>query len=169
MTSRSVNRFNLLETECDGSYMPPSLRRKEEIKLEEKKDDMKVNDFPSLSKNTNSTNNNVWGNNIKLSVIKDELRVSPVLSNKDLSDDKSVCECYYGDCCKYMNRSIAKYHNKYGVNDYDKKLDRYYYIDSYYGHLSFSSPSKFNQLIEEMELNGEEPYFREEEDEVVME
>jgi hypothetical protein len=162
MTSRLGNRFNIFENDDDGSYLPPSLRKNEETKKIEKKEETKVIDFPSLisiGNELNSSNNSVWGNNIKLSVIKDELRVSPVLTNRELLEDNGLIECYYEDCCKYMNKSIAKLHNKYGVNYYDRTKDKYYYTDSYYGHLAFSSPSKFKQLIDEIEANGEEPYF----------
>jgi hypothetical protein len=177
MTEKLRNRFSLLEEDTESSYTPPSLRKNvEDNKLEVKKLECNksagnkleliTNNFPSLDLKNENKNNlskcSVWGNNIKLSVIKDELRVSPVLTTKDLSEDKSMCECYYGDCCKYMNKNIAKYHNKYGVNYYDRLKGIYNYIDTYYSHLAFSSPTKFNQMIEEMEANGETPYFGEE-------
>lgn len=179
MSQRFTNKFSILDDESNDSYTPPSLRNKDKeiympisIKLENKKQD-KVTDFPSLNSviETNKecmTNKSVWGNNLKLSVIKDELRVSPILTNKELSSDKSMCECYYGECCKYMNKNIAKYHNKYGVNEYDRTKEVYYYIDTYYGHLAFSSPSKFSQMIDDMEANGEIPYFGQVEEEMIM-
>ena len=189
--SKSNNRFLLLE---EGNiYVPKSISNNEvsdtmrnvhqnsksydaelyvpkSMKSNEKVLELKTSDFPSLDSmmKENKLDKSAWGNNIKLSVIKDELRVSPILTNKNLSSEKEMTKCYYGECCKIMNKNIARYHNKYGVNEYDKNSENYYYIDTYYGHLAFSSPSKFTQMIEEMEANGESPYFGEYEDRMVM-
>jgi hypothetical protein len=172
------NVMNTLNTKLDNDvYIPSSLRLRYEKnmsesselpKVKEGKDFPKLNDgneFPSLVskvENNNSKEKNSWGNNNKLSVIKYELKLTPVLRNKDMREDASMIKCYYGDCCKLMNKDMAKYHNKYGVNRYDRKTESYYYIETEEGYLSFSSPSKFKEMIDEMELNGEEPYFDEE-------
>lgn len=167
----TVNTVNTVNTKLENEvYMPSSLKLKYDKNLSksnENKNLPKLNDgkeFPSLGNNAenNSREKESWGDNMKLSVIKYELKLTPVLRNKDMREDASMIKCYYGDCCKLMNIDMAKYHNKYGVNRYDRKSNSYYYIDTEEGYLSFSSPSKFKELIDEMELNGEEPYFDDE-------
>jgi len=181
-SSNDIRKDNIINTNSkkleDDIYVPSSLKLKLEnnnIKNKDNKSSLKdLNNFPSLKDpknfpslsnnvgNTNSTESVSWGDKGKLSVIKYELNLTPVLRNKDLRDDISMIKCYYGDCCKLMSRDIAKYHNKYGVNFYDRKLDCYYYIETDEGNLSYSSPSKFKDLIDEMETDGLEPYFGEE-------